>query len=408
MGDACLQEQARLIRERARDADAARRTWSFTLQVIVALILFALAPLVPRAEHLFGALSVPRGLAIMAPGEIAAVVSLLVYQRVGSDTRAYRIAEAIESFLLYFNNVAIAFATEMTWTVVWILCPFTAVFWAVTKPFDRRLYASIMGTAHALVGVAFVVRGDAASAWVAVGVGSGAYLTFEVIAREGRKNLGLEAQRNVAQARLNEAILDAERRRVATALRDGIGREIVELARELDANVSIPARAEAAALASEIDALVEGAPRPGASCSLPELLRRIDAKCRPLCADLSYASDWGGGDVAREGPLDANRAIALVRVAQELVRNAVVHGRARTVRVVLTCDGDTVTMRVVDDGSGLKPERFVEATGGLDNALQWVREHGGTLELIPTGDARGTDLRAMLPGGPRRADLTAS
>lgn len=390
MADPRSDERARLIRDGGRHADAERRTWSFTLQIVFAQLLFGLAPLVPHANHLFGALTVPQGLAIMTPGALGAIVSLVVFRRVGSDGRAYRTSEAIESFLLYCANVAAVFRTEMSWPVLWILCPFSTVFWAVTKPHDGRLHASIVGTAHAALALAYVVRGDSARAWIALGVGAVSYLLYAAIAREGRTTLAVEAERNVAQAKLNEVILDEARRRVANALRDGIGRDIMDLAREVEPDAAAPF------------AQLEGIAGVGAPCSLPELLQRIDAKCRPLCVDLTYESAIGAG----LGPLiDADRALALVRVAQELVRNAVVHGRAIVVRVELVLAGAAVTMRVADDGSGLSSETFARATGGLANAVQWMREHDGSLELeSAAGRAAGTALCAVVPRTDRAGD----
>jgi signal transduction histidine kinase len=370
-----------------RHADAERRTWSFTLQIVFAQLLFGLAPLVPHAHHLFGALTVPQALGIMTPGALGAIVSLVVFRRLGPDGRAYRTSEAIESFLLYCANVAAVFRTEMSWPVLWILCPFSTVFWAVTKPYGGRLHASIVGTAHAALALAYVVRGDSARAWIALGAGAVSYLIYVAVAREGRTTLAVEAERNVAQANLNEAFLDEARRRVANALRDGIGRDIMDLARELDPDAS--------ASFAELEEIAGVGARCNAPCSAPELLKRIDAKCRPLCVDLTYESAVGAG----LGPLiDAERALALVRVAQEFVRNAVVHGRALVVRVELVLTGAAVTMRIADDGSGLSPEAFARATGGLANAAQWMREHDGSLELESAASrAAGTALCAVVP-----------
>ena len=398
MDAACHAERTRLIREATGRADAERRRWSFTLQLVLALLLFGLAPLVPRGHHLFGELSAPLALAIVSPGALMAVVSLVAYRRFGPDSSVYRASDVLETLLHYAVNVGTAYATKLTWPVLWILCPFTAVFFAVTKPFAGRLHTWVMGTAHVSIALLYVARGEAHGAWIALVVGAASYALYLVLARHGRRSLSAEAERNVAQARLDAACLDDARRRIATTLRDGIGREITELARELDDEGALHARAAA----SELVEIAEPTTPTGPPCTLSDVMVRIDEKCRPLCSEASYE-----GSVAADGNcdrhellFDAASATAFVRVAQELVRNAVVHGGATRVRVNLGIDADAhaVTLRVADDGSGLSPGHLAYATGGLDSAARWLREHGGTLVLLDRPGSRGgTTLEAKLP-----------
>ena len=136
-------------------------------------------------------------------------------------------------------------------------------------------------------------------------------------------------------------------------------------------------------------------PAANESCSLEELAARIDQKCRPLCAGIQYDQT-----LRRDGDPSAligTRAHALLRISQELVRNAVTHGRARTIALDLACDGAALVMRVRDDGIGISPEVFVNATGGLRNARRWVEEERGSLALEPS---TGTKLRVTLPTSP--------
>lgn len=399
MQELAAEERARLVRAGARLADAERRTWSFALLNVVALVLFALAPRIPRASHLFGAMTVPQGFVILTPGALATLACLQVHRTVGSDARAYRFAETIESFLLYASNVFVVFATKMTWPVLWILCPFTAVFWAITKPFDGRLYLGIIAAAHALGALAYVARGDSDRAWVALFMGAAMAALFATFARQGRRSVALEAERNVARAKLDEATLDQARRRIASALHDGIGREIAELGRDLErhaaaSHVEIDALAEhARATRSGLDAIADASS--GAACTLAELGARIDRACRPLCEGARYERA-PTPDEARV--IAADRARALLRVAQELVRNAVLHGRAGTVRVAFGVEADAVVLRVDDDGAGLCRARFDAATGGLANAAAWLGELEGRLDLLDAdAGAPSTRLRARLP-----------
>jgi signal transduction histidine kinase len=91
------------------------------------------------------------------------------------------------------------------------------------------------------------------------------------------------------------------------------------------------------------------------------------------------------------------QAVALLRCAEEGLRNVVEHARARTVEVILDDDGDQAMLTVRDDGVG---------PGGADMAslschgLRLLRERartlGGTLDLKP-GPEGGTALVMVLP-----------
>jgi signal transduction histidine kinase len=88
-------------------------------------------------------------------------------------------------------------------------------------------------------------------------------------------------------------------------------------------------------------------------------------------------------------------ALALLRIGQELVRNAMTHGAAQVLFVSLSQDSGAVSLTVRDDGGGLDIDRFDRATGGLRNAKRWAEEQGGTFERVEQD--RGTHLRVSLP-----------
>jgi histidine kinase/DNA gyrase B/HSP90-like ATPase len=76
-----------------------------------------------------------------------------------------------------------------------------------------------------------------------------------------------------------------------------------------------------------------------------------------------------------------------------LVRNASIHGRAQTIRIVISQDGDDAVMIVEDDGIGFAAEG--EGVGGvvaigLRSARRDIEEEGGVLTLTraPGGGAR--------------------
>ncbi len=400
-------ERHSVIAGALRLAEAERCTWSFTVQNIAALLLFALSPSIPGASKLFGRLTTPRMFAIVTPAVVAVLLGTVVFRRVGSRSIAYRVCELVQTFLLYGVNVAGVFESRLTWPVLWILCPYSAVFFGVTRPHEPRRITAIVLGAHLALATAYRLRGDGQSerAWLAIGVGVLCSSLYLAVARRRRHDVDLEAERRVAERRLNEAKLDEARRDVARTLMARIGREIVRLSAEAEgATGAGDARAR-------LEAVVNPAPESGTFLALDELISRIDAKCRRLCEEIRFESLVLEGTDAATPRVDDASASALVVLAQELVRNAVVRGSAKRVDVELLARGDEVVLRVRDDGVGLSPSQLARSTGGLENARRWVGARGGALELeAPPFLERGTSLtvRLLAPSRPPAASSTFS
>lgn len=387
---AARRELDRLVEEAEHLADVARRSPSFVVQHGVALALLALAPRAPGARLLFGELGTAWTAALLAPGYGLSCVSAVLLRRKGSRHVAYLACEIAESALLYGGSLALAFVTRLPVNVLYILLPFTAVFWANAKPFWARIYGVIVGASHAALVGAIVWRGGAdaprAAAFAAL-VGAGAATLLALLASRGRAALRLEAERNVLRRRLDAARLDDERARVAELLRAGVG---AALGGVLASLTTADLERQARAALAELDGLV--GPGSGGG-TLVDLARDVDARCRALCVDAAYASTLEGDPAAVVG---AAAAHAVARVAQELVRNAVTHGRATVVRVGLAQGASGLRLTVVDDGLGLDAAVLEGATGGLENARRWLAALGGEL-VVAAGAGPGATLTASVP-----------
>ena len=384
------EEQTRIVREATRASEAERRTFGFALQHTIAVAAFALAPAIPGARALFGALTVPQAFLIVGPALVAIWASVYSHARGGFESASYHAIDALETFLQYGLILGIIYASRVTCSTFWGLVPACAVFFGSTRPFRVRLYATVIACGHLTLIAAQLARGDRAAAGVAVAFGLASLVTFGVTARKNRCIFALEAKRNILRARLNDAVQERERAEIARSLRDGVGREIEALARELDGEGAAHARSAL----GELGTIARRAPSRGEPRELAEVARKIDEKCRPLCANLDYALSVAG----ERAEVDDGAALALLRVAQELVRNAITHGKAAVIRVALASDGGTVTLLVRDDGGRLSPAAFARGTGGLTNARRWLGERGGSLELLPAAHgAAATELRAVLP-----------
>ena len=184
------------------------------------------------------------------------------------------------------------------------------------------------------------------------------------------------------------AAREAERAHVARELHDGPVQDLCAVQMTLGGmGGSEDSRLAVAGVVGELRALCDRL-RPaaldafGLSAALAALADRAAASGG---IDVRFASTQPAGAVAEALP-DARR-LALYRIAQEALSNAVQHARAARVDVALRLDGETLTLAVDDDGVGL-PE-----TDPVDLA---ARGHYGMLGMHERADL----LRAALSVGP--------
>lgn len=111
--------------------------------------------------------------------------------------------------------------------------------------------------------------------------------------------------------------------------------------------------------------------------------------------------------------LSRESALALFRIVQEAITNAVLHADADLVTVTFRAEGDSVVVDVVDDGNGFEPDLAL-ADAGASLGLFGMHERAGYLrgELsLESGPGRGTRVRARIPleapGGLPGLDETA-
>lgn len=119
------------------------------------------------------------------------------------------------------------------------------------------------------------------------------------------------------------------------------------------------------------------------------------------------------------GPLHENAAICFFRIAQEGLRNGLVHGDARRFAVSLARAGEVVELTVTDEGRGFDLEAALQDGGGLGLVSMEERAHvvGAHVEIV-TALQQGTTIRVRGPvepsqsvrpsGAALRADATAA
>jgi two-component system sensor histidine kinase UhpB len=211
-----------------------------------------------------------------------------------------------------------------------------------------------------------------------------------------------------ALARLVQERLDEERRAIARELHDELG-QCVTAIRAIA--LSIAGRVE------DVQPEVHGSALSIASVagSMYDAVHGIVARLRPAAlARLGLAEGlrewlhgWQANHPGREvsygigigdgiGELPASVELAVLRIVQEALNNAVRHGEARHLRVRLDSDGGRLTVVVDDDGRGFAPERHAPGSFGLAGMRERASELGGKLE-IASRQGDGTRVLATFP-----------
>ena len=96
-------------------------------------------------------------------------------------------------------------------------------------------------------------------------------------------------------------------------------------------------------------------------------------------------------------PLPATLELVFFRIAQEAVTNALRHGDAKTIRVLLSWEDNRVILTVNDDGCGFDPASPTAAPGiGLLGMHERIAALAGSLE-IQSAPGKGTCITATMP-----------
>jgi signal transduction histidine kinase len=133
----------------------------------------------------------------------------------------------------------------------------------------------------------------------------------------------------------------------------------------------------------------------GVAAALEGLARRLEVRSEGVRIEVE-------ADHTLQGRFDQAVEIAVYRVAQEAVTNAIRHGVAKRIRIVLAPRDGEVELRVVDEGSGFDPER-VDLGFGIAGMQERAELAGGAI-LIQSTPGRGAAVRMRLPIEGRRRD----
>jgi signal transduction histidine kinase len=218
---------------------------------------------------------------------------------------------------------------------------------------------------------------------------------------------GLAADRTRLRALASEVIAAGDRERAALAreLHDSTAQHLAALQLQLAAaarDATDPMLAERLSEARDAAASTLEEVRVLSHSVHPAVLDDLglDAALRRLARDASHGN---GIDIDVDldsvtGPLPANVAGVLYRVAQEAVRNAVRHAAPSHVRIGLSRGPSNITLEVHDDGRGFDLDAAERRRTGM--GLLSMRERtaliDGTVD-IKTAPGDGTSVVAVVP-----------
>lgn len=213
------------------------------------------------------------------------------------------------------------------------------------------------------------------------------------------------AAREHAAERFAEQVIaaqEAERRRLAGDIHDGITQRLVSLAFHLDA------AADAVLADTDVSVRELARARELTDLTLDEVHAALAGLRPPVLDDLGLTD--GLASLARsiaqvevrvvgtECELPEHVVIALYRIAQEALQNVVKHAHATQAEVELRCDAKSVLLRVTDDGRGFdigaRPDS--ESSYGLRSMTERAELIGGSLS-VTSRPGIGTTITARAP-----------
>jgi signal transduction histidine kinase len=206
---------------------------------------------------------------------------------------------------------------------------------------------------------------------------------------------------------LNERLMKAqeqERIRIAGELHDGVMQQMLAVTMMLG---TAKRRTSESDTKTSLDKIQETLIQAGTEIRQlshdlhPPILQEagLPEAVRGYCEQFSVSSGVSVSCDADDSVRDLSRgaALALFRIAQEALGNALKHARARRITVRLTRSGDEVSLTVSDDGAGFDPGK-VGTSGGL--GLITMRERANQLNgrfEFESAPGRGTTITVVIP-----------
>jgi len=173
------------------------------------------------------------------------------------------------------------------------------------------------------------------------------------------------------------AVREEEQKRVARGLHDSIGQQLVAM-KIAFASAGLAEQAhKCAELIRETRRLCYNLYPPSLEAlGLVSALNQLARHCeQAVCLDVKCPPE------IESDRFDPEKEIALFRVAQEAVNNAIRHGKAKTIQLSLAYRDGRLEMTIADDGCGFDPAAQAGKGLGLRTMADRVRAVGGTIGI---------------------------
>src|SRR5262249_4826546 len=227
-------------------------------------------------------------------------------------------------------------------------------------------------------------------------------------------SIGTQLGRVVERRHLQEELTDAiwfEQRRFGRELHDSISQELAGIsmiAKSLAQKLKTKKQPEAAKVADLAEAMK------AATLNVRDLAKGLFPGEIDSATLASALADLAANTQARHGIAcsfhlgknvsipDNNACLHLFLIAREAVTNAVKHARAKRIDVSLTDEPSGLSLRVRDDGRGMRPNKK-GAKDGMGLRIMRYRASliGALLDVQPSSN--GTTVICVLRGGGERA-----
>ncbi|HEY3359797.1 MAG TPA: sensor histidine kinase [Polyangia bacterium] len=381
---------------------------------IVCVIPFGLVFLVPAVTRATGVSAVAAWTLILVHVGWSAVAALVLHPRRRAHAWAFHLS-VVGNLMI---NTALATAFPVLGgdprTPLWMAPLMYACFNGSARELEPSIGVLATHVVAPLTTIPIFFARGAPTGWSLAGPLLCAALSFVAYHFMAAVSAGwrvIARERDEALAALGERDRELERRQLAQDLHDSVGSalslvglygdlvdQLAESPTELR-RVSGTLREAAAEGLSELRGVLEAmAPRAGDLATLCHTLDTVGSRVTTLTQVPISVELRGPGDVAVPGPV----RLAVVRVFQEALNNAVRHGAARRVDARLGHAEGHVTLEVVDDGRGFAPAALAGTGRGLAGMRERARALGGRFELEARPGA-GAQLRMALPVGDRAA-----
>jgi signal transduction histidine kinase len=194
-----------------------------------------------------------------------------------------------------------------------------------------------------------------------------------------------------------------ERRRISRELHDGIGQLLTAI--QFKVNSLEGAEKERAEIKAILDETIVEIRRISHNL-MPSVLLDfgLEAALRSLCTRTAQSTGWAVNYVfdadPTAAPLSQDLEIALYRIAQETITNAVKYSRATQLDIIVDEEPDQIQLRIRDNGQGFNWQAYEQRTTSEANGIRNMRERthllGGAFKLL-TSPGSGTTITLSVP-----------